>query len=64
MKYKTHDNFMLVMSILQDVKHYTASEAERMTRQIFKDIKADRQHCGHKTVEQILCEIVSKEDLF
>ena len=42
MKRRTIRNFMLVMDILQDVKHYTRSESERLARQVFDECEADK----------------------
>ena len=41
MKRRTHKNFMLVMDILQDVKHYSRSDAEKLTRLVFDNVEND-----------------------
>lgn len=61
MKKRTYKNFMLVMDILQDVKHYTKSEAERLARQVFDNVEADRGH-GDRSAEWFLEKIISKEE--
>lgn len=61
MKRKTYKNFMLVMDILQDVKHYTKSEAERLARQVFDECEADKGK-GNRSVEWFLEKIVPKEE--
>lgn len=58
-RYKTTKNFMLVLDILQDVKHYSRGESERIARQIFKDAKA-----SNKTVDSILAYIPTKEEMW
>ena len=52
---------MLVMDILQDVKHYNASEAERITRQIFDNVEADKGR-GDRSAEWFLSNIITKEE--
>ena len=61
MKRKTYKNFCLVMDILQDVKHYTKSEAERLTRKVFEQVEADKGR-GNRTAEWFLSNILCKED--
>lgn len=61
MKLKTYRNFMLVMDILQDVKHYTKGEAERLARQVFDECQADKGR-GNRSVEWFLSRIVTKEE--
>lgn len=52
---------MLVMDILQDQKHYSKSEAERIARQIFDDVEADKGH-GDRSAEWFLSRIITKEE--
>ena len=61
MKRRTYRNFMLVMDILQDVKHYNASEAERIARQIFDNVEADKGR-GDRSAEWFLSRIITKEE--
>lgn len=61
MKRRTYRNFMLVMDILQDVKHYTKSEAEPIARQIFDNVEDDKGH-GDRSAEWFLSRIVTKEE--
>lgn len=61
MKRRTYWNFMLVMDILQDVKHYTKSESERLARQVFDNCEADKGR-GNRSVEWFLSRIVPKEE--
>lgn len=61
MKRRTYRNFMLVMDILTDVKHYTKGEAEKITRQIFNDVEADKGR-GDRSAEWFLARIISKEE--
>lgn len=61
MKRRTYRNFMLVMEILQDVKHYTKSEAERIARQIFDNVEDDKGR-GDRSAEWFLSRIVTKEE--
>lgn len=61
MKRRTYRNFLLVMDILQDVKHYTKSEAERIARQIFDNVEDDKGR-GDRSVEWFLSRIVTKEE--
>lgn len=52
---------MLVMDILQDVKHYTKSEAEQIARKIFDNVEDDKGR-GDRSVEWFLSRIVTKEE--
>lgn len=61
MKRRTYKNFMLVMDILQDVKHYTHSESEIIARQIFDNVEEDKGK-GNRDVEWFLVRIINKED--
>lgn len=61
MKRKTYRNFILVMDILQHQKHYTSGEAERITRQIFDNVEADKGR-GDRSAEWFLARIISKEE--
>lgn len=61
MKRKTYRNFCLVMDILQDVKHYTSGEAERLARKVFEQVEADKGK-GDRTAEWFLSRILSKEE--
>lgn len=61
MKRRTYRNFMLVMDILQDQKHYTKPEAERIARQIFDDVEADKGR-GDRSAEWFLSRIITKEE--
>lgn len=49
------------MDILIDVKHYPRSEAEKIARQIFDNVEADRGH-GNRSVEWFLEKIIPYED--
>lgn len=61
MKRKTYRNFLLVMGILQDVKHYTRTESERLARKVFENVEADKGH-GNRTAEWFLSRILTKEE--
>lgn len=61
MKRRTYWNFMLVVDILQDVKHYTKSESERLARQVFDNCEADKGR-GNRSVEWFLSRILPKEE--
>ena len=61
MKRRTYRNFVLTMNILVDVKHYTKAEAEKITRQIFDKVEADKGH-GDRSVEWFLADIISYEE--
>lgn len=61
MKRRTYRNFLLVMDILQDVKHYTKSESERIARQIFDNVENDKGR-GDRSAEWFLSRIVAKEE--
>ena len=56
MKRKTYKNFCLVMEILQDVKHYTKSEAERLAHKVFDQVEADKGR-GDRSAEWFLSRI-------
>lgn len=49
------------MDILQDVKHYTSGEAERLARKVFEQVEADKGK-GDRTAEWFLSRILSKEE--
>lgn len=61
MKRRTYKNFLLVMDILQDVKHYTKAESEILARQIFDNVEEDRGH-GDRPAEWFLDKILPKEE--
>lgn len=61
MKRRTYKNFMLAMDILQDVKHYSKAESERLARQVFDNVEADKGH-GNRSAEWFLSRILSKEE--
>lgn len=61
MKRKTYRNFLLVMDILQDVKHYTRAESERLARKVFENVEADKGN-GNRTAEWFLSRILTKEE--
>ena len=42
MKRKTYKNFILIMDMIQDLKHYNPQEAERLTRKVFENVEADK----------------------
>lgn len=61
MKRKTYRNFCLVMDILQDVKHYTKGEAERLAHKVFEQVEADKGK-GNRTADWFLSRILTKEE--
>ena len=61
MKRKTYRNFMRVMNALQKDKHYSASEAEKLTHIIFDNVEHDKGY-GNRTAEYFLGMVICKED--
>ena len=61
MKRRTYRNFLLVMDILQDVKHYSEAESERIARRIFDDVERDKGR-GDRSVEWFLSRIIPWEE--
>lgn len=61
MRKRTYKNFLYTMEILQHQKHYTVSESEKIARQIWRDVEADRGK-GNRTAEWFLSQIISKEE--
>lgn len=49
------------MDILQDVKHYTRSEAEKLARKVFEQVEADKGR-GDRTAEWFLSRVLPKEE--
>ena len=63
MKRRTYKNFMLCMDVLQDVKHYSAAEAERLTRKVFDNVEADRGR-GNRSAEYFMSQILPAEEFY
>ena len=61
MKRKTYNNFILVMDILMDVKHYSKSEAERLAHKVFENVEADRGLLN-RSAEYFLSQILPWEE--
>ena len=59
MRNRTYRNFMKVMEVLVNEKHYHTAEAEDMTRVIFDNVERDT--VGHN-VEWYLNKIITKEE--
>lgn len=63
MKRKTYRNFILVMDILQDVKHYNPQEAERLAHKVFENVEADRKY-GNRSAEYFIDKILPAEEFY
>lgn len=61
MKAKTYNNFLRVMRILEEEKHYTRSESEQLAHLVFDNVERDRKR-GDRSAEYFARSILSKED--
>ena len=57
----TYNNFMRIMKIMQEEKHYSPEDAESITRQVFENVEADKGRLN-RSAEYFARLVVSAEE--
>lgn len=57
----TYNNFMRIMRIMQEEKHYSPEDAENITRQVFENVEADKGRLN-RSAEYFAGLMVSAEE--